>query len=177
MMDERQQQRRVRHRLSVLRHAEEISGNVVAIGTLCRNSSGERSGEFVSRVELQFVEDAREVTLDRARRDEEGLGDLAIGKSLAGEFGDAALAGCQRVEPCEYDPARARAGGAELGRRLLGERPGARAVGGLECLAKQCSSFAAAIAPPKQGAEVSEGTRPFQRGVTMLKGLDRLAEQ
>jgi transposase InsO family protein len=30
MMDERQQQRRVKHRLSVLRHAEEVSGNVAA---------------------------------------------------------------------------------------------------------------------------------------------------
>src|SRR5262245_2765747 len=30
MMDEREQQRRIKHRLSVLRHAEEISGNVAA---------------------------------------------------------------------------------------------------------------------------------------------------
>jgi hypothetical protein len=27
-MDEREQQRKVRHRLAVLRHAEEVSGNV-----------------------------------------------------------------------------------------------------------------------------------------------------
>ncbi len=29
-MDEREQQRRIRHRLSVLRHVEEVSGNVAA---------------------------------------------------------------------------------------------------------------------------------------------------
>ena len=29
-MDDREQQRRIKHRLSVLRHAEELSGNVAA---------------------------------------------------------------------------------------------------------------------------------------------------
>src|SRR5829696_8265289 len=86
------------------------------IATLCGNWSdvGERGREFVSRAELQFVEDTREVTLHRPRRDEERLGDLAVGESLAGELGDAALAGCERVEPGEHDPARARAGRAKL---------------------------------------------------------------
>ncbi len=30
LMDDREQQRKIRHRLSVLRHAEELSGNVAA---------------------------------------------------------------------------------------------------------------------------------------------------
>ena len=30
-MDEREQQRRIKHRLAVLRHAEEVSGNVAAV--------------------------------------------------------------------------------------------------------------------------------------------------
>lgn len=49
--------------------------------------------KLVSRVDLQFAEDAREVTLDCARRNEKGLCDFAVGEALAGELGDAALAG------------------------------------------------------------------------------------
>ena len=30
-MDDREQQRKIRHRLAVLRHAEEVSGNVAAV--------------------------------------------------------------------------------------------------------------------------------------------------
>ena len=87
------------------------------------------------------------------------LCDLAVGEVLAGELGDPALAGCQRVEPGEHDPARARAGGAELGLGLFGERLGARAVGGVERSREKLALSRASIAPPKQGAEVSEGTR------------------
>ena len=49
--------------------------------------------KLVSRVDLQFAEGAREVTLDCARRNEKGLCDFAVGEALAGELGDAALAG------------------------------------------------------------------------------------
>ena len=38
-MDDREQQRKIRHRLAVLRHAEEVSGNVAAT---CRYEVGER---------------------------------------------------------------------------------------------------------------------------------------
>ena len=31
-MDDRMQQRKIRHRLAVLRHAEEVSGNLTAFG-------------------------------------------------------------------------------------------------------------------------------------------------
>jgi hypothetical protein len=31
-MDEREQQRRVRHRLAMLRHAEEVTGNIATTG-------------------------------------------------------------------------------------------------------------------------------------------------
>ena len=81
--------------------------------------------KLVSRVEPQLAEDAREVTLNRAGGNEEALGDLAVGEALAGKLGDAALAGRQRVEPRENDPARTRAGGSELGLGLVGERSGA----------------------------------------------------
>ena len=72
------------------------------------------------------------MTLNRACGDEQGLGDLAVDEALAGELGDSALAGCQRVEARENDSPGARTGGAELGLRILGERSGAGAMGGIQ---------------------------------------------
>jgi hypothetical protein len=44
-MDEREQQRKVRHRLAVLRHAEEVTGNVAATaGTTGSAGSASTSG-------------------------------------------------------------------------------------------------------------------------------------
>ena len=65
-------------------------------GTLRRDWSAtrKRGVKLASRAELQLAEDAREVTLDRACGDEEGLGDLAICEVLAGELGDPPLARC-----------------------------------------------------------------------------------
>ena len=57
------------------------------------------------------------------------------------------------------------------------ERPGARAVGGVECLAEELSRFGAPIAPPEHGAEVGEGARALQSRVATLEGVDGLAEQ
>ena len=94
-------------------------------------------------------------------------------ETLAGELGDPALAGGQRVEPREDDSARARAGGAELGLGIFGERSGAGAVGGVERLAEQLSRFGAAVASPKHGAEVGERARSFQPGVAALERVDR----
>src|SRR5204863_3556357 len=39
--------------------------------------------ELVAGVELQLAEDARQVTLDRSRRDEQALRDLAVREALA----------------------------------------------------------------------------------------------
>jgi hypothetical protein len=86
-----------------------------------RKASPKRGGQLVSRVEAKLTEDAREVTLDRAGGNEEGLGDLAVGETLAGELGNATLAGGQRVEPCEDNSAGARTGGANLGLGIFGE--------------------------------------------------------
>ena len=133
--------------------------------------------KLVSRVELQLAEDAREVTLDRACGDEERLGDLAVATTLAGKLGYTALAGRQRVEPRQHDPARARPGSTELGLGVLGEGPGTSAVGGVEGLAEELARFGAAIATPKHGAEVGKGTCSLQRGVTALERLDCLTEQ
>ena len=54
---------------------------------------------------------------------------------------------------------------------------GARAVGGVESLAEEFSRFGAAIAAPKHGAEVGEGTRAFKPGVAALERGDGLTEQ
>src|SRR5215207_3713055 len=147
--------------------------------TLCRDwsAAGERGRKLVSRVDLQLAEDAREMTLDRACGNEKSLGDLAVCEALAGELGDTALAGRQRVEPCEHYPARARAGGAQLGLGVFGERSGARAMSGVECLAEQLSSFAAAVASPQHRAEVGEGARSLQRDLAALELVDRLTQE
>jgi len=117
------------------------------------------------------------VALDRARGYEEALRDLAVGQALAGELGDATLARCQRVESCENDPARARARGAEICLGLLGQPLGAQAIGSVECLAEQVSSFGATVAPPKHRSEVSQSPRSFQPGFALVERVDRLTQQ
>jgi hypothetical protein len=151
----------------------------VPVGALRRDrrATRKRGVKLGARVELQLAEDAREVTLDRACGDEEALGDLAVAVTLAGELGYTALAGCQRVEPRENEPTRARAGRPELGLGVFGERSGASAVGGVQCLAEQLPRFGAAVAAPEQGAEICEGARSLQAGVAALERLDGLAKQ
>jgi hypothetical protein len=141
-----------------------------------RNASPKLGGKLAPRVHLQLAEDAREVTLDRASGNKEGLGNLTVRETLAGELGDPALAGGQRIEPCEDNSAGARTGGAKLGLGIYGEGSGARAVGGVECLAEELSRFGAAVASPKHGAEVSERARSFQPGVAALERVDGLTE-
>ena len=120
-----------------------------SVRTLCRDggAGGECGRKLVSRVNPQLAEDAREVTLDRPCSNEEGLGDLAVRVTLAGELGYTALAGCQRVDPCENDAARSRPSGAELGLGVFGDAFGAWAVGGIECFAEQFSGFDASALP------------------------------
>src|SRR6188508_671225 len=110
-----------------------------------RKTSPKRGGKLAPRAHLQFAEDACEVTLDRAGGNEQSLSDLAVRETLAGELGNPALAGGQRVEPCEDNAAGARTGCAKLGLRIFGERSGARAVGGVECLPEELSRFGAAV--------------------------------
>ena len=98
-------------------------------------------------------------------------------RSLAGELGDTALAGCQRVEPSENDPTRPRAGGSELGLSVVGERPRTGAARGVQRLAEELSRFGAAITSPKHGAEVSEGASAFQLSLAALERVDGLTEQ
>jgi len=116
------------------------------------------------------------VTLDRAGSHEERLGDLAVREAPAGELGDPAFARRQRVETRESDPSRARTGGAELGLGALGEPFGACTMSGVKCLAKQLSSFGAAIAPPKHRTEVSKSPCSFHNGATTIECVDRFTK-
>ena len=58
-----------------------------------------------------------EVALDRAGSNKQGLGDLAVCEPFGGQFGDAALASCERFESSEQPPTRPGPGGAQLGLR------------------------------------------------------------
>ena len=141
------------------------------------SAAGECGGKLLSRADLQLAKDAREMSLDRARRHEQCLGDFAVAQALARELGNTALAGSQGIEPAEDDPSRARSGGAELGLGVFGEGHGASAVGGVECLTKQASRLRAPIAPPQHRAEVSERARFLQSDLPALEYLDSLTEQ
>src|SRR5215208_2837569 len=142
-----------------------------------RHRDGQRGRKLVPRLDSELAEHAGEVTLDRARRDEERLGDLPVAEALARELGDAALAGGQRVEPSEHDSSRPRSRGAKLGLGVFGEGPRAPAVGGIESLAEKFPRFGAAVAPPEQGAEVGERTCSLHVRIASLERVDCLAEQ
>src|SRR5213592_3819993 len=79
-----------------------------ALGKDLSAAAGECDRKLVSRVDPELAEDACQVTLDGARRDEQCLGDLAVAAAMAGEFRDTALARCQRLEAAENDSAWAR---------------------------------------------------------------------
>ena len=61
--------------------------------------------KFVSRGELQFAEDAREVALNRACRDEQRLCDLAVSEALARVL----VGGSACARPNQHNNHRARA--------------------------------------------------------------------
>ena len=80
----------------------------VLVGTLRRDRSAPASaaGSSFRESSRSLREDAREVALNRACGNEEGLRDLAVGEALARELGDPAFTGRQRVGPRENDPRR-----------------------------------------------------------------------
>src|SRR5262245_45905879 len=120
----------------------------------------ERSGELIARVELEFAEDAGEVTLDGAVGDEQNLCDLPVGEVLAGELGDPTLARCERLEPGQDDPPGPRAGGPELGLGARRESCRAGAVGAVEGLAEELSRLRPPIAPAQSGGGGGAGRGP-----------------
>ena len=65
--------------------------------------------------------------------------------------------------PGEDGAARPRAGGAQLGLGLLGERRGAGAVRDVERLAQELAGLAAAVRAPQQRAQLGQRPRPLER--------------
>lgn len=63
----------------------------------------------------------RQVALDSAGGDEQGLSDLAIAEAVGGELCDASLAGRERVASAQREPPRTCAGRDELVSRAAGE--------------------------------------------------------
>src|SRR5512146_455389 len=128
----------------------------------------QNGAKLAARIELQLAEDARQVTLDRPCGDEERLCDLAVCLTVAGELGDPPLAGGQRLEARQEGPARARAGGAELGLRFLSESSGSGSVGCVEPFAQKLPRVPASVATPKHRAEVGECSGSLQTGTRAL---------
>ena len=124
------------------------------------------------------------MTLDRACGDEQRLCDLAVGEALASELGDAALAGRQRVEPREDDPAGrapvARSSVSACRRAAWRPRGGRRRVPRGGALALRCADCAAgagrrgrrgrALSPPLNRPA---RTRRSPRGAGTLRGHRR----
>jgi hypothetical protein len=104
---------------------------------------GEFARQLVAGRDLELLEDVSEVGLDGSLGDEEALCDLAVGRALGREPGDAELAGRQGLDTGEDGPARTAAGGEELLAGALRERCGTCAVSELEAMpqavARLCS--------------------------------------
>ena len=127
-----------------------------------RPSAPRALGQLRPRGDLELAVDAREVDLDRLRRDEERLGDVLVRHVLGGHLGDAALARGQRLEPAQHQPARAGAGRRELGLRPLLEAGGAELVRELEALAEVLARVGALVAAAQRGAELDERLRVLE---------------
>jgi hypothetical protein len=76
-----------------------------------------------------------EMTLNGTGGDEQIFGELAVGKSLGRQLGDAALARGEYLQPGKHSAARLGAGGAQFGLGPVGQRPSAGAVRNVQSLA------------------------------------------
>src|ERR1044071_6968106 len=81
--------------------------------------SREHRSKLGARRKPQLPEDAREMTFDGSRGDEERLRDLSVGQTLTRKLRDPAFARGERLEPRQDDPARPRSGRSELDLRAL----------------------------------------------------------
>src|SRR3954470_520267 len=88
----------------------------------------ERVGKLRARGDLELAVDAREVDLDRLRRDEERLCDVLVRHVLGRHLRDTALARRERLEPTQHQAARPRTRRGELGLCALFERRRAELV-------------------------------------------------
>jgi hypothetical protein len=96
-----------------------------------RRRGWEGDGELFAGGFGELVVGVGEMSFDGPGGDEQVLGDVAVGQA-GGELGDAAFAGCRRVEPAEDEPPGPPAGGDEFGAGPLGQRQRGAAVGEVE---------------------------------------------
>jgi hypothetical protein len=93
------------------------------------------------------VEGVPQVGLDGRLGDEQVLGDLAVGASLGGQVRDLTFGAGQRVGAGDRGAAGARAGGDELGARVLAQLGGAAPLGEVHRLAERCLRVRATTRP------------------------------
>src|SRR5215510_3795693 len=122
----------------------------------------EGGGELLAGGDGELVVGVGEVPLDGAGGDEQVLGDVAVGQAGGGELGDAAFAGCQRVEPAEDGPPGPPAGGDEFGTGPLGQRQCPAAVGEVERGPEGFAAFGSPSRPPERCSQVGQGAGVFQ---------------
>src|SRR5262249_25462474 len=103
-----------------------------------------------------------EMHLDRLGRDEQRLGDLAVGEPVRGELADAAFAGGQGVRAVEAFPSRAGTGGAQLLAGVFGETVRAARPCHVEALRERLSRFLAVAGAAQCSSQVDESAGPLE---------------
>ena len=124
----------------------------------------------------EFLVGVGEVPFDGPGGDEQVLGDVAVGQADGGELGDAALAGCQRVESAQDEPSGSPAGGDEFGTGSLRQRDRPAATGEVECDTEDVPAFCSLSGAPEGGPQVGDGAGVFPSRGGALEYVYRLAE-
>ena len=93
---------------------------------------GEERRELAARRDIEFLEDVREVCLDRPSRDVELLGDLRVSVAVRGECGNPMFGRSERGDTRERGATWSSADGAEFVASAVGEHPHAAAFGQVE---------------------------------------------
>jgi hypothetical protein len=120
----------------------------------------EGGGELLAGGDGEFLVGVGEVPFDGAGGDEQVLGDVAVGQAGRGELGDAALAGCQRVEPAQDEPPGSSAGGDEFGAGLFGQRERPAAVGEVERGPEDLAALCPVSGPPQGCGSTGNSSLP-----------------
>src|SRR3954469_23761372 len=115
--------------------------------------------------------------LDGLDREEEALGDLAVGLPAGGQLGDPALAGCQCPGALREQWTKLLAGRFEFCVRAPGDREGARGPRSLERRAQRLARLGAAVGPPQCGAVLHETALVLEARGRLLEHVDRIPEQ
>ena len=136
----------------------------------------QRALELSARADFELAVRVRQVNLDRLRSHVELLGDLAVGKAVGGEVGDALLRRRQRADAAERIAAWPRARGAQLGPRSLLQRAGAAHGGELERLVERLACLARLAIEPDRRAQRAQRLRVLEPGRRLREQLGRLRQ-